>query len=65
MLLCESVEAVAPALAACATNASGVIECSNPSEQDRQIFLTYYLDALCDKHHVHQSMLLSMSSLAA
>lgn len=65
MLLCESIEAVAPALAACATNANGVIECGNPSEEDRQAYLTHYLDALCNKYHVRQSMLLSMSSLTA
>ncbi|CAJ1020399.1 Holliday junction DNA helicase RuvB P-loop domain/AAA domain (Cdc48 subfamily)/ATPase family associated with various cellular activities (AAA)/Vps4 C terminal oligomerisation domain containing protein, putative [Leishmania lindenbergi] len=63
-LLCESLEAVPPMIAARATNTDGVLECRNPSEDDRALFIAPLLQWSCERHRVHASILLSPRTLA-
>ncbi|KAG5504140.1 hypothetical protein JIQ42_05972 [Leishmania sp. Namibia] len=63
-LLCESMEAVPPMIAARATNAEGVLECSSPSEDDRAAFIAPLLQWSCARHRVHTSILLSPKTFA-
>ncbi|CAJ1987593.1 peroxisome assembly protein [Leishmania donovani] len=63
-LLCESIDAVPPMIAARATNADGVLECGNPSEEDRAAFIAPLLQWSCAQHRVHASVLLSPKTLA-
>lgn len=63
-LLCESMEAVPPMIAARATNADGVVECGNPSEGDRAAFIAPLLQWACERHRVHASLLLSAKTFA-
>ncbi|KAK7198294.1 peroxisome assembly protein [Novymonas esmeraldas] len=63
-LLCESMEAVPPMIAARATNADGVLECGNPSEADRAAFIAPLLQWSCARHRVHASLLLTPATFA-
>ncbi|KAG5508706.1 hypothetical protein JKF63_05204 [Porcisia hertigi] len=63
-LLCESMEAVPPMIAARATNSDGVLECGNPSEEDRAAFIAPLLQWSCARHRVHASILLSPKTFA-
>lgn len=64
-LMCESVEALPPSIAARATNPEGVIECGNPSDDDRQKIIQSIARAAVATHNVHLSLLLSFEALAA
>ncbi|KPA77758.1 putative peroxisome assembly protein [Leptomonas pyrrhocoris] len=63
-LLCESMEAVPPMIAARATNAEGVLECGNPSEEDRASFIAPVLEWCCQRHRVQASVLLTPKTFA-
>lgn len=64
VLLCEAMEAVPPMIAARATNAEGVLECGNPSEEDRAAFAGPVLMWSCERHKVHPSVLLTAKTFA-
>ncbi|KPI89346.1 putative peroxisome assembly protein [Leptomonas seymouri] len=63
-LLCETMEAVPPMIAARATNAEGVLECGNPSEEDRASFIAPVLEWCCQRYRVHPSVLLTPKTFA-
>ncbi|KAG5481929.1 hypothetical protein LSCM1_05639 [Leishmania martiniquensis] len=63
-LLCESIEAVPPMIAARATNADGVLKCGNPCENDRAAFIAPLLQWSCARHRVHPSILLTPRTFA-
>lgn len=65
VLVCETVEAVPPAIAARATNAEGVIECGNPSTEDRERLLRHCGGLVCRRYRLHPSLLLAYDALAS
>lgn len=63
-LMCETMEAVPPMMAARATNAEGVLECGNPSEADRAGFIAPLLEWCCQRHRAQPSVLLTAKTFA-
>ncbi|CCW64959.1 unnamed protein product [Phytomonas sp. EM1] len=64
LLVCETQEAVPPAMAARATNPEGVIPCGNPSEEDRARLARRSARRAARAYHLHLSPFLSFRAIA-
>lgn len=64
-LLCETLEAVPPTVAARATNVEGVLRCGIPSEVERAVLLRELIQSASETHGLHVSRFLAYPAVAA